>query len=99
MRARLLFGEKRLVLASSTIQVGIAEIKVWELPRSAHYPEGRKFSLFFTVDGDVRVGIDNHKPKGPHLHHRGEERPLRALDEDELLATFWKLVRQEGFEP
>lgn len=78
--------------------MGIAEIKVWEVPRSAHYPEGHKCSLFFTVDGDVRVGIDNHEPKGPHLHHRAEERQLRA-DEDELLATFWKLVRQEGFEP
>lgn len=53
----------------------------------------------FTIDGGVCVGIDNHKPKGPHLHHRADERQPRALDEDELLATFWKLVRQEGFEP
>jgi hypothetical protein len=26
-----------------------------------HYPEARKFSLFFAVDGNVLVGIDNHK--------------------------------------
>lgn len=99
MRARLPFGEKRFVSSALTSQLGIAEIKVWEVPCSKHYPEGRKFSLFFTVDGEVRVGIDNHKPKGPHLHHRGREQPLSALDEDELLVTFWKLVRQEGFEP
>jgi len=76
VRARLLFGEKRLVWSPSTGKVGIAEIKVWEVPRSIGYPEARKFSLFFTVDGDVLVGIDNHRPKGPHVHHHGQERSM-----------------------
>jgi hypothetical protein len=99
MRARLVLREKRVVWSSSTGKVGIAEIKVWQVPHSAHYPEARKFSLFFTVDGNVLVGIDNHKPKGPHLHYRGGERSLTVTDEGKLLAMFWDLVRQEGFEP
>ena len=99
MKARVVFHEKRLVWSTSLARVGIAEVKVWEVPRSVDYPEARKFSLFFSVEGEVLVGIDNHKPKGPHLHIHGEERPFETVGEGRLLAAFWDLVRQEGFEP
>ena len=66
VKAKLVLHEKRLVEAGGSI--GVAELKVWEVPRSGDYPSGRKFRLFFVVDGNVVVGFDNHKPKGPHLH-------------------------------
>ncbi len=98
MKARLVFHEKRLLLSEAGA-VGIAEIKVWEVPRSAHYLNGRKFSLFFVVGGEVVVGIDNHKPKGPHLHIGGQELPFRHESDEQLLDDFWMLIRKAGFEP
>jgi hypothetical protein len=98
VKARLVFHEKRLVWSSSRAKVGIAELKVWEVPRSADYPDARKFSLFLVVDGEVIIGIDNHTPKGPHLHLHGEERPVDPVDGERLLEGFWELVRKEGFE-
>jgi hypothetical protein len=71
---------------------------VWEVPRSSDYPRGRKFSLFLVVDGNVVIGIDNHKPKGPHLHRHGQEQPIVVADEERLLGDFWELVKKEGFE-
>jgi hypothetical protein len=72
---------------------------VWQVPPSEEYPSGRKFSLFLVAQGEVLVGIDNHKPKGPHLHIEGEERPFHYANDDQLLKDFWELVRKAGFEP
>lgn len=79
--------------------VGIVELKVWEVPKSDEYPNQRKFSLFLAAQGQVLIGIDNHKPKGPHLHIGDEERPFHYRDDDQLLEDFWELVRKAGFEP
>ena len=95
MKATLVLHEKRLV-ASAT---AIAELKVWQVPRSRDYPTARKFSLFFIVDGEVVVGIDNHKPKGPHLHVGGREEPYVFTTVEQLLDDFWALVRKAGFTP
>ena len=83
---------------SSTGEIAIAELKVWKVPKSQHYEIGKKFSLFLVLRGRVIVGIDNHKPKGPHLHLGGEEVAYRYLDDDQLLKDFWDLVRKAGFE-
>ncbi len=72
---------------------------MWDIPTSDTYPEGRKFSLFLIAQGEVLVGIDNHKPKGPHVHRGDEERPFHYTNDEQLLQEFWKLVRKAGFEP
>lgn len=46
----------------------IVEMKVWEVPKDNHYPEGFKYSLYAVYGGRVLVGYDNHKPKGHHRH-------------------------------
>lgn len=99
MKAAPIFREKRIVVNRRSGEVAIVEIKVWEIPKSKDYPEGRKFSLFLTSGGRVIVGIDNHKPKGPHLHIGGSELPYRYTDEWTLLKDFWGFVRKAGFEP
>jgi hypothetical protein len=99
MKARLVFHEKRLVWSPSKGRAGIAELEVWEVPRSSDYPNGRKFSLFLVVDGDVVIGIDNHKPKGPHLHRHDQQHAILVADEEQLLVDFWELGRKGGFEP
>ena len=99
MRARLIFREKRLVWSPSRNVAGVVELKVWDLPRSKGYPGGRKFSLYLVSQGEVCVGIDNHEPKGPHLHLGHEEFPFDYRDDEQLLSDFWDLVRKAGFEP
>lgn len=70
-----------------------------EVPKSTYYPEGLKYSLFLVLkeSGDVLVGFDNHKPKGPHLHLRGHEEPYEYVNEEKLVDDFWDLVGKEGF--
>jgi hypothetical protein len=99
MKARLVFHEKRLVWSPSRSAAGVVELKVWGLPRSARHPGGRKFSLFLVFQGQVLVGIDNHEPKGPHLHLDEREFPFHYTDDEQLLKDFWALVRKAGFEP
>ena len=99
MKARLVFHEKRLVWSPSLNSAGVVELKVWEVPRSQKYPVGRKFSLFLVTQGEVLVGVDNHKPKGPHLHLGPAEFPFHYTDDEQLLKDFWDLVRKAGFEP
>lgn len=99
MKATEIFREKRLLLNKVTGQLGVAELKIWNVPRSKDYPAGRKFSLFLVVSGEVIVGIDNHKPKGPHLHLGSRELPYFYRDEKFLLVDFWDLAKKAGFEP
>lgn len=99
MKAILLFHEKRILENAKTGDLAIAELKVWQIPKSPHYPAGRKFSLFLVAVGKVLIGIDNHKPKGPHLHFGSEEVAYDYTNDDQLLSDFWDMTRKAGFEP
>ena len=99
MRAVSLFGEKRLVTNRNEKDFAVVEIKIWKVPKSEYYQEGRKFSLFLVYLGEVVIGIDNHKPKGPNLHLGNKKVPYDFKDEETLLVDFWDLVRKAGFEP
>jgi hypothetical protein len=81
------------------MEVAVAELKVWDVPSSPHYPEGLKYSMFLVAkeSGRVIVGFDNHKPKGPHLHHDGKELAYEFSDVEALLDDFWHWVKKEGF--
>jgi len=53
VKAEIIFREKRIIEnILENGEFGLAEIKVWGVPISKHYPEGKKFSLFF-VSYDV----------------------------------------------
>lgn len=99
MDAIPVFREKRIVVNRKTGEIAVAEIKIWKVPRSIHYPKGRKFSLFLVSKGKTLIGIDNHRPKGPHRHIGEDEVTYGYVNEGRLLADFWGLVRKEGFEP
>ncbi|HLB59203.1 MAG TPA: DUF6516 family protein [Bdellovibrionota bacterium] len=98
MKAVPLFKEKRIVINRKTGEEGVAELKVWRIPTSTVYPQGRKFSLFLVMGGAVVIGFDNHKPKGPHFHLGNMEVPYQFKGEEKLLKDFWDLVRKAGFE-
>ena len=87
------------MIHARSAQMAIAELKVWDVPQSSHYPEGLKYSLFLVAkdSGMVIIGFDNHKPKGPHLHHDGIEMAYKFSGEESLVDDFWHWVKKEGF--
>jgi hypothetical protein len=99
MKAELLFHEKRILHNKATDQLAVAELRIWKIPKSKAYPKGIKYALFLVESGKVLVGMDNHKPKGPHLHLGSREVPYDYVDEKRLLEDFWDLARKAGFKP
>jgi len=99
MKAEPIFREKRILVHKLSGELAIAELKIWRVPRSAAYPKGLKFSLFLVSGGQVLVGMDNHKPKGPHLHLGEREVPYDFRDEQTLVDDFWDLASRAGFKP
>ncbi len=99
MKAEPFLREKRILVHRTTGELAIAELKIWKVPKSKDYPWGVKFSLFLVSSGQVLVGIDNHKPKGPHLHLGEQEISYLFQNERDLVNDFWDLTRKAGFEP
>ncbi|MBI3535219.1 MAG: hypothetical protein HY072_07015 [Deltaproteobacteria bacterium] len=99
MKATSVFHEKHILNNRATGNVAIAELKIWKVIRSKDYPLGRKYPLFLVADGHILLGIDNHKPKGSHLHLGNRELPYLYRNERSLLADFWEFARKAGFEP
>lgn len=101
MKARLRYFNKVTLLHRSGDISAVAELKVWDVGVSVRYPDGIKFSLFLVEpkSGDVVLGMDNHKPKGPHLHIEGSERPYRFTTLDQLVDDFWRFAAAKGYQP
>ena len=70
MGALLLYHSKITLIHRHSDAVALAALKVWQVPKSRHFPEGFKYSLSLVEKstGDVLLGYDNHKPKGHHVH-------------------------------
>lgn len=97
-RATLKYHQKVKLIHSEDESVAIAELRVFEVPKDRDFPDGVKYSLFLVYyNSEVLVGFDNHKPKGPHMHLKGEERSYHFRGVASLLEDFWDLVRKEGF--
>ena len=75
-----------------TVDTAIAELKIWNVPKSKDFPSGRKFSLFLVCRGEVIVGMDNHKPKKHHYHINEKEFDYDFEDIDKLFDDFKKLA-------
>ncbi len=99
MGAQLLYHSKVTLLHRRSDAIAVAELKVWQVPKSDPFPEGVKYSLFLVdrVSGDVLIGFDNHKPKGHHLHLDETELPYAFVDIQSLVEGFWAYVRKRGF--
>lgn len=71
----------------------ILEMEIYKITKSARYPDGIKYGLIFT---DPKTGryllMDNHHPKGPHIHLNDREIPYQFIDEDELIKDFKEMV-------
>lgn len=71
----------------------VLEMKIHKVAKSARYPDGVKYGLILT---DHKTGkyllMDNHHPKGPHIHLNDQEIPYRYIDEDKLIKDFKEMV-------
>lgn len=90
MKAVLIRHEKFIVRRRYVV-----EISVHQVSRSDRYQDGLKWSLI-CVDrvGGKRVLMDNHHPKGAHLHIDHDEVPYKFKGLDQLVDDFRRLVTE-----
>jgi len=90
MRAMLVRHEKFIVRRRYVV-----EISVHQLPKSKQYEDGLKWGLI-CVDQTTggRVLMDNHHPKGPHIHINDDELPYDFRNLEQLVTDFRRLVNE-----
>jgi hypothetical protein len=73
----------------------LIEITVHQVPGTDRYPDGLKWGLV-CVDrvGGKKVIMDNHHPKGPHVHIDDTELPYEFVDLDKLVEDFRRLITE-----
>lgn len=68
-------------------------MEIYRVTKSAKYPDGVKYGLILT---DPKTGkhllMDNHHPKGPHIHLNGQEIIYQYVDENKLVKDFKEMV-------
>jgi hypothetical protein len=97
--ATLIGHEKFITTHSSSDSTVIVEVKIWEVQDIQKYPEGIKYSLY-CVDlrtKEVIIGIDNHHPKGHHIHIGSSEFLYQFQDVETLVEYFFNEIRQKGY--
>lgn len=91
IRTRLIFHEKTILNEKETF-----EIKVWEIPKTAQYPEGITYSMVYLKKfrGEYRriLGFDNREGKGHHKHERDKEEKIVYQTWVELIGRFRRAV-------
>ena len=71
----------------------ILEMRIYRLEGTERYPEGVKYGLIlFDVLTRGFVLMDNHYPKGHHVHVNDREMAYHYVDQIKLLADFRRLV-------
>jgi hypothetical protein len=73
----------------------VVEVTVHEVSRTPRYRDGLKWGLICVdrVTGK-RVLMDNHHPKGPHIHVDDDELPYEFTNLDQLVHDFRRLVTE-----
>jgi hypothetical protein len=98
MKATQLLHQKITLKHEDGIRTAILEIVVWQVSASKDYPEGLKFRAWFSENGQTIFGLDNHKPKGPHLHVREVEVGYVFRGLDALMEDVVAMIKKDGFE-
>ncbi|MEQ1663919.1 MAG: DUF6516 family protein [Bdellovibrionales bacterium] len=78
-------------------RLAIFEVVIFKIPTSVHYPDGIKYSAWFSEGGKTVFGFDNHKPKGPHLHIDEKEVGYVYRGIKELRADAEAMIEKAGF--
>ncbi len=88
MKATLKYYQKNIIQNRY-----ILELSIHEVGKSSKYPLGIKYGLICKdlENGDY-VLLDNHHPKGPHVHINRTELNYNFINEDKLIEDFKKIV-------
>ena len=71
----------------------VLEMEIYEVDKSARYRDGVKYGLILTdLRGGKRVLMDNHHPKGPHIHLDDRQISYQYIDVERLVKDFKALV-------
>jgi hypothetical protein len=97
VRALEIFRQKLFLEHTGNLRIAIYEIVIWRVPESKEFPEGIKYRVWLSEGGRTIFGIDNHRPKGHHIHLNSVEIPYLYRGIDELKHDAAKLIKQEGF--
>ena len=88
MKAMLIYHEKERFQDRY-----LMEITIHDVGKSNRYPDGIKYGLLLLdLKTGRRVLMDDHHPKGPHLHLDDAELPYEYKSDDSLIDDFKKLV-------
>lgn len=73
----------------------VLELSIHDVGKSKQYPDGIKYGLIcFDTKTKKRVLMDNHHPKGPHIHIDNDESDYAYTSDEKLIDDFNKLVLQ-----
>lgn len=88
MKAMLLFHQKQRFQSRLLLETTIHEVGL-----SHRYPDGIKYGLLLLdLETKRRVLMDNHHPKGPHVHLDETEIPYEYKSDEKLIEDFKTLV-------
>ena len=73
----------------------VLEMEIHEVGKSPKYKDGVRYSLIFVdVSNGRRVLMDNHHPKGPHVHLDNREMSYTFTNEDKLIEDFKRFAME-----
>lgn len=91
MRATLVYWHKARLQGRYVL-----EMEIHQVGRSKKYKEGLRYGLVFVdLRSGRRILMDNHHPKGPHVHLDDQEVPYQYVDEEKLIKDFKALVLEQ----
>lgn len=71
----------------------VLEVEIFQVKKAPATPDGLKYGLICVdVRTGLRVLMDNHHPKGHHIHLNNKEMPYNFVDVDTLLENFKALI-------
>lgn len=90
MKAVLLRHEKFIVRRRYVV-----EVVVHQVPHSGRYRDGLRWRMICIDQASGRrVLMDNHHPKGPHVHIDADEMPYAFVGLDRLVDDFRRMVTE-----
>lgn len=88
MKAVLRYSNKLTIKNRYVIQFVIHEVT-----DKKNYPDGIKYGLIcIDTKTNKKILLDNHHPKGPHIHIDKIELPYEFIDEETLIEDFKRMV-------
>lgn len=97
MKAAEIFHQKQVLKHRDGKRLAIFEIIIWKIPVSKNFPDGLKYRAWLSEEGNTLFGLDNHKPKEPHLHVREVEVGYVFRGLDSLRQDIIAMIEKEGF--